>query len=73
MAKRVEAFGCRISYNSRNKKPLVSYPYYSNVSQLATDSDVLIVYYGLTDQTRHMINKEVMLSLGKEGVVINIG
>jgi hydroxypyruvate reductase 2 len=73
VAKRVEAFGCRISYSSRNKKPLVSYPYYSNVSQLAADSDVLIVCCGLTDQTRHMINKEVMLALGKEGVIINIG
>ncbi|KAE7997171.1 hypothetical protein FH972_001827 [Carpinus fangiana] len=73
VAKRVEAFGCRISYSSRNKKPLVSYPYYSNLSQLALDSDVLIVCCGLTDQTRHMINKEVMLALGKEGVIINIG
>lgn len=73
MATRLEAFGCRIMYSSRNKKPFVSYPYYSNVVQLAADSDVLIVCCGLTDQTRHMINKEVMLALGKEGVIINIG
>jgi hydroxypyruvate reductase 2 len=73
VATRLEAFGCRIMYSSRNKKPFVSYPYYSNVVQLAADSDVLIVCCGLTDQTRHMINKEVMLALGKEGVIINIG
>lgn len=73
VAKRLEAFGCRILYTSRNKKPFVSYPFYSNVLQLAADSDVLIICCGLTDQTRHMINREVMLALGKEGIIINIG
>lgn len=72
VAKRLEAFGCIISYNSRKKKPSVSYPYYSNVSELAADSDVLIICCALTDQTRHMINKKVMLALGKEGVIVNI-
>ena len=73
VAKRLQAFGCRILYNSRNKKPFVSYPYYSNVLELAADSDVLIICCGLTEQTRHMINKDVMLALGKEGVIINVG
>ncbi|KAG2729561.1 hypothetical protein I3760_01G256000 [Carya illinoinensis] len=73
VAKRLQAFGCRISYCSRNKKPYVSYPFYSSVIQLATDCDVLIVCCGLTQQTHHMINKDVMLALGKEGVVVNVG
>ncbi|KAG2723377.1 hypothetical protein I3843_02G146200 [Carya illinoinensis] len=73
VAKRLHAFGCRISYSSRNKKPYVSYPFYPSVVQLAKDCDVLIVCCGLTQQTHHMINKDVMLALGKEGVVINVG
>lgn len=73
MATRVEAFGCNVLYNSRNKKPLVPYPYYSNVCELAMNSDVLIVCSGLTEQTHHMINKEVLLALGKEGLIINVG
>ncbi|TXG62748.1 hypothetical protein EZV62_009742 [Acer yangbiense] len=73
VAKRLEAFGCCISYNSRKQKPSVTYPFYSNVRELAANSDVLIICCGLTDQTHHMINKEVLSALGKEGVIVNIG
>jgi hydroxypyruvate reductase 2 len=51
----------------------VSYPFYTNVCELAANSDALIICCGLTDQTRHMINREVLLALGKEGVIVNIG
>lgn len=43
VAKRLEAFGCSISYNSRKKKDFVSYPFYSNVGDLAANSDALII------------------------------
>ncbi|KAF2311107.1 hypothetical protein GH714_019530 [Hevea brasiliensis] len=55
------------------KKTFVSYPFYSNICELAADSDALIICCALTDQTRHMINKEVLSALGKEGVIVNIG
>ncbi|PHT39870.1 Glyoxylate/hydroxypyruvate reductase HPR3 [Capsicum baccatum] len=71
VAKRLEAFGCIISYQSRKKKP-VPYPFYPDVHQLATKCDVLVICCALTDQTRHLINKEVLLALGKEGIIINI-
>lgn len=51
----------------------MSYPFYTNVCELAANSDALIICCGLTDQTRHMINREVLLALGKEGVIVNIG
>ncbi|KAF8379373.1 hypothetical protein HHK36_028807 [Tetracentron sinense] len=73
VAKRLEAFGCSISYNSRKKKQSVPFPYYSNVSDLAANTDVLVISCALTDQTHHIINKNVMSALGKEGVIINIG
>ncbi|KAF8413081.1 hypothetical protein HHK36_001057 [Tetracentron sinense] len=38
-----------------------------------TNSDILIICCALTDQTRHIINKDVMFALGKEGVIINVG
>ncbi|KAI3902811.1 hypothetical protein MKW92_025508 [Papaver armeniacum] len=41
VAKRLEAFGCIISYNSRTKKPSVPFPYYPNVIDLALNNDVL--------------------------------
>ncbi|KAF7138403.1 hypothetical protein RHSIM_Rhsim07G0023600 [Rhododendron simsii] len=72
VAKRLEAFGCTISYHSRKEKPSVSFPFYSNVCELATNCDILILCCALNDQTHHMINKEVLLALGKEGVIVNI-
>jgi len=73
VAKRLEAFSCIISYNSRNKKPLVSYSFYSSVLELATNNNVLILCCELNDQTRHIVNKEVMLALGKGGIIMNVG
>ncbi|KAK3429859.1 hypothetical protein EUGRSUZ_E01349, partial [Eucalyptus grandis] len=73
VAKRVEAFGCAISYNSREKKPHIPYPFYSNVRDLAANSDALVICCGLTEQTHHMVDREVLLALGKEGVIVNIG
>ncbi|XP_049398950.1 LOW QUALITY PROTEIN: glyoxylate/hydroxypyruvate reductase HPR3 [Solanum stenotomum] len=71
VAQRLEAFRCTISYQSRNKKP-VSYPFYPDVYELATNCDVLVICCALTEQTHHLINKEILLALGKRGVVINI-
>uniref|UniRef100_A0A7N0URB6 D-isomer specific 2-hydroxyacid dehydrogenase NAD-binding domain-containing protein n=1 Tax=Kalanchoe fedtschenkoi TaxID=63787 RepID=A0A7N0URB6_KALFE len=72
VAKRIEAFGCSISYNSRKPKASVPYPFYSNVCELAANCDALIICCALTAQTRHMVNREVLLALGKDGVVVNI-
>ncbi|XP_030535289.1 glyoxylate/hydroxypyruvate reductase HPR3 isoform X2 [Rhodamnia argentea] len=73
VAKRLEAFGCPVSYNSRTKKPSVSYTFYANVYELAANSDILIICCALTEQTRHMIGKSVLLALGKDGIIINVG
>ncbi|KAF8019757.1 hypothetical protein BT93_G0446 [Corymbia citriodora subsp. variegata] len=73
VAKRLEAFGCPISYNSRTKKPSVSYPFYANVYELTANSDILIICCALTEQTHHMIDKSILLALGKDGILINVG
>ncbi|MED6112526.1 hypothetical protein PIB30_062485 [Stylosanthes scabra] len=73
VAKRLEAFDCIIMYHSRNKNPSVSYTFYSNVLDLASDSDVLVLCCPLTEQTKYIVNKEVMLALGKDGIIVNIG
>jgi hydroxypyruvate reductase 2 len=73
VAKRLVAFGCGVAYNSRNKKPSVPYPYYANVCDLAVNSDVLVVCCALTDKTHHIINKDVLTALGRDGIIINVG
>ncbi|OMP08088.1 hypothetical protein CCACVL1_01167 [Corchorus capsularis] len=72
VAKRLEAFGCTISYNSRKKKPFVSYIFYPHVVELAANCDVLIICCALTDETHHLIDKKVLMALGKNGVIVNI-
>ncbi|MED6112525.1 hypothetical protein PIB30_062484 [Stylosanthes scabra] len=73
VAKRLEAFDCIIMYHSRNKNPSVSYTFHSNVVDLASESDVLVLCCPLTEQTRCIVNKEVMLALGKDGIIVNVG
>lgn len=73
VAKRFEAFGCSIAYNSRKVKPNVSYTYYASVVDLASNTDILIVCCALTSETNHFINKNVMRGLGKKGIIVNVG
>ncbi|KAI3834815.1 hypothetical protein MKW92_022863 [Papaver armeniacum] len=73
VAKRLEAFGCIISYNSRTKKPSVPFPYYPNVIDLALNNDVLVTTCELNNATFHIINKDVLSALGRKGVIINVG
>ncbi|KAI3796584.1 hypothetical protein L1987_39262 [Smallanthus sonchifolius] len=72
IATRLNAMGCIISYTSTTMKPHVTYPFYHRIHQLAANSDILIISCALTEQTHHMIDRKVMLVLGKEGVIVNI-
>ncbi|CAN8312072.1 unnamed protein product [Cochlearia groenlandica] len=73
ISKRLEPFGCIISYISRSQKPGITYQYYADILSLAANNDVLILCCSLTEQTHHIVNREVMESLGKDGVIINVG
>lgn len=71
IAKRAEAFDCEISYHSRNKKE-VKYKYYSDLDALAKDVDTLCVITPGGKETEKLINKEILSSLGKNGVLVNV-
>lgn len=73
IAKRLEVFNCKISYQSRKKKPDVGYTFHGDVIELASHSDILIICCALNEQTHHLINKQVLLALGKRGLIINVG
>ncbi|CAN6700942.1 unnamed protein product [Malus baccata var. baccata] len=73
VAKRVEAFSCPIAYYSRTEKPDLKYKYYPSVVELASNCDILVVVCPLTQETRHIINREVIDALGPKGILINIG
>lgn len=73
IATRAEAFNCPICYYSRSQRADVKYKYYPTVVELAANSDILVVACALTEETRHIVNREVMDALGPKGVLINIG
>ncbi|GAB4842235.1 Glyoxylate/hydroxypyruvate/pyruvate reductase 2kgr [Ancistrocladus abbreviatus] len=73
IAKRAEAFDCPISYYSRSKKPDTTYTYYPSVVELASNCHILVVACALTEETHHIVNREVIDALGPKGVLINIG
>ncbi|KAK1414267.1 hypothetical protein QVD17_30011 [Tagetes erecta] len=73
IAKRAEAFNCPISYYSRSEKPESKYKYFPSVVELASHCDILVVACALTEETRHIVNREVINALGPKGFVINIG
>ena len=71
IAKRAEAFDCEISYHSRNKKD-VKYKYIGDLNQLAQEVDTLCVITPGGKETEKLVNKKVLSSLGKNGVIINV-
>ncbi|CAN7082877.1 unnamed protein product [Brassica oleracea var. botrytis] len=73
IAKRLEPFGCIISYNSTSKKQRIPYRYYPDLLFLAANNDVIALSCALNDQTHHIVNREVMEALGKKGIIINVG
>ena len=75
IARRLEAFGCVISYNSRGPKggSAARYAYFPDVRGLAAASDVLVVACALTEETRHVVDREALEALGKDGMLVNIG
>nr|XP_020153624.1 hydroxyphenylpyruvate reductase isoform X1 [Aegilops tauschii subsp. strangulata] len=73
IATRVEAFDCPVNYYQRTKKDCPSYTYYPSVVELAANSDILVVACPLNEQTRHIVNREVIEALVPKGLLINIG
>jgi hydroxypyruvate reductase 2 len=72
IAKRLDAFGCIVSYHSRSPKANVPYRYFPDAAALAADSDALVVACALNDATRHIVGRRVLDALGPGGVVVNV-
>ena len=72
LANRAEAFGMSIAYHNRSKRDDVGYPYFSNIIQLAEASDVLALTCPGGEETRNLINGDVLSALGEKGYLINI-
>jgi len=72
IAKRAEAFGMRIAYFGPRQKVDVPYDYYASLTDLASESNFLVLALPGGPDTYHMINEEVLAALGPAGYLINV-
>jgi lactate dehydrogenase-like 2-hydroxyacid dehydrogenase len=72
IAKRAAAFDMTIAYTGRRAKTNAPFRYYPTASELAANSDDLVVAVPGGDDTKNMINAQVLKALGPKGIVINI-
>jgi lactate dehydrogenase-like 2-hydroxyacid dehydrogenase len=72
IAKRLNAFGCRIAYHNRRPVDGSPYEYVTSPVELASGVDVLIVAAAGGSGTKELVDREVLDALGADGYLINI-
>jgi lactate dehydrogenase-like 2-hydroxyacid dehydrogenase len=72
IAKRAAAFDMTIAYTGRRAKTNAPFRYYPSATELAANSDYLVVAVPGGDDTKNMINAQVLKALGPKGIVVNI-
>jgi lactate dehydrogenase-like 2-hydroxyacid dehydrogenase len=72
IARRLEAFGCPISYHQRTQLPDCPYRYAATARELARGADILVVATSGGEGTRGLVDRSVLEALGPDGYVINI-
>jgi lactate dehydrogenase-like 2-hydroxyacid dehydrogenase len=73
VARRLEGFGMKIAYSARNPRAgSEKWRYTAEPMELAAWSDVMFVTLSATPETRHIVNAQVLESLGPEGMLVNI-
>ncbi len=71
IARRAEPFGGEILYTARSAKP-VAWRFVPDLATLAAESDVLFLAAPGGDETRGVVDAQVLNRLGTEGVLVNI-
>ena len=73
IAKRLSGFNiASISYHARSAKTGLPFRYYERLTDMAADSDVLIVITPGGAATHHLVNREVLEALGPRGCLVNV-
>ncbi|CAM4081684.1 2-hydroxyacid dehydrogenase [Kerstersia similis] len=72
IAKRGDGFGMEIRYHNRHPRSDVPYGYAQTLEDLARWSDFLVVAAVGGDDTRQLVDQNILRALGPEGTLINI-
>lgn len=71
IADRLSVFNPTIVYHTRTKKD-VSYKHYDNLTNMASDCDVMVCITPGGASTNKIVNREVLEALGPDGMLINV-
>ncbi len=72
IAKRASGFDMQIRYHNRRPVTDVAYGYEPSLAALAEWAEFLVVASAGGAETRHLVSKEIIEALGKDGFLINI-
>jgi len=72
IARRIEAFGLKVSYFARNPQPGATNRYYADLLAMAGDVDTLIAILPGGPATLNLIDASVLQALGPRGILINV-
>ncbi len=61
-----------VVYHGRHKQSDVAYKYYSDLTEMARDVDVLMIVTPGGPETKNLVNAEVLEALGPDGILINV-
>ena len=72
IAKKLEAFGCKISYHARSERSDSRHRYYAKLDDMARDVQALIAITPGGAATKHLVNQDILEALGPEGCLVNV-
>jgi lactate dehydrogenase-like 2-hydroxyacid dehydrogenase len=72
IARRAEAFGLKIAYHGRSAQENMPYLYFPTLVGLARACDILMVVAPGSDETRNIVDAEILKALGPNGILVNI-
>ena len=72
IARRAAGFDMPVFYHNRRPREDVPYAYCDSPLELARRCDVFMVACPGGDETRHIVNAEVLDALGSSGIIVNI-
>lgn len=74
-AKRFRAFGCRITGVNRSKRESALYDTavgLGEMNKVVEKADILLLTIALTDETRHLINQNILNKLKETAIIVNL-
>jgi len=72
VARRAEGFDLEILYHNRNRREDVPYTYVSSALELARAVDILMLIVPGGEDTRDLVDAEILRALGPDGVLLNV-